>query len=53
LKEDKIWVYEDLSDPGIKVELLGENIPESDIVLAYLPDYQQIRIPDIEVPLTV
>lgn len=39
LKEGKIWIEEDWTDPGIAGELVEAGIPKEDIVLAFLhPD---------------
>jgi len=34
-KNDKIWIEEDWTEDGIATELLYENIPREDIVLAF------------------
>lgn len=41
LRDDKIWIHEDLTDPGIKVLLMERGVPESDIVLGFLPEYER------------
>lgn len=41
LKDGKIWIHEDLTDPGIKVLLMESGLPESEIVLGYIPDYER------------
>lgn len=41
LKGGKIWVYEDMTDPGIKVLLMEKGVPEPDIVLGFLPEYER------------
>lgn len=41
LKDDKIWIHEDLTDPGIKVALMERGVSESDIVLGFLPEYER------------
>lgn len=35
LKDNKIWIQQDKTDPGIAQELVEMGIPESDIVLAF------------------
>lgn len=35
LKDDKIWIQQDRTDPGIAKELVEMGIPKSDIVLAF------------------
>lgn len=35
IKNDKIWIHEDLTDIGIAKELIENGIPESDIILAF------------------
>ncbi|MEM9772194.1 MAG: XisI protein [Cyanobacteria bacterium P01_D01_bin.73] len=35
IRDDKIWVEEDLTEEGIANELVGEGIAKSDIVLAF------------------
>ena len=39
VKEEKVWIYEDLTDVGIANELIEKGIPESDIFLAYNQPY--------------
>lgn len=41
LKGGKIWVHEDLTDPGIKVLLMERGVPESDIILGFIPEYER------------
>ncbi len=41
LKDGKIWIHEDLSDPGIKVLLMERGVPESDIILGFMPEYER------------
>lgn len=53
LKNEQIWVHEDLSDPGIKLILLEKGVPESDIVLAYLPVYENKSVDDVGIVLAV
>jgi len=53
LKNEQIWVHEDLSDPGIKLALLEKDVPESDIVLAYLPIYEEKSTDDMGMALAV
>ncbi len=40
LKDGKIHVFEDWTDPGILDLLTEKGIPQKDIIPAYLPDYQ-------------
>lgn len=47
LKGDKIWVYEDMTDPGIKVLLMEKGVPSSDIILGFLPEYELESIPPV------
>ena len=47
LKGDKIWVYEDMTDPGIKVFLMEKGVPSSDIILGFLPEYELESIPPV------
>ena len=39
IKDNKVWIYEDLTDAGIAYELMEKGIPESDIFLAYNQPY--------------
>ena len=41
LKGNKIWIHEDLTDPGIKVLLMEKGVPESDIILGFVPDFER------------
>lgn len=41
LKDGKIWIHEDLTDPGIKVLLMEKGVPASDIVLGFIPSYER------------
>ncbi|NEO28302.1 MAG: XisI protein, partial [Kamptonema sp. SIO4C4] len=35
IKNEKIYIEEDLTEEGIATELLRENVPKEDIVLAF------------------
>ena len=41
IKEGKIWILEDMTDPGVKVLLMEKGVPESDIVLAFIPEIER------------
>jgi len=43
IKGNKIWIHEDLTDPGLFETLIEKGIHASDIVLGYVPDSQRIR----------
>lgn len=47
LKDNQIWIHEDMTDPGIKVLLMEKGVPESDIILVYLPEYERKSIPPV------
>lgn len=47
LKGGKIWVYEDRTDPGIKVLLMEKGVRESDIVLGFMPEYEKGPFPQV------
>ena len=47
LKGGKIRVYEDMTDPGIKVLLMEKGVPESDIVLEFMPEYERGAVPPV------
>ena len=39
IKEEKIWIHEDLTGIGIINQLLEKEIPKSDIILAFIEPY--------------
>jgi hypothetical protein len=41
IKDGKIWVQEDLTDPGIVEKLLERGVPKEDIVLAFHAPYKR------------
>ena len=41
LQDGKIWIHEDLTDPGVKVLLMERGVPESDIILGFIPEYER------------
>jgi len=41
LKEGKFWIHEDLTDPGVKVWLMERGVPESEIILGFIPEYER------------
>lgn len=41
IKEGRIWVQEDLTDPGIVDRLLERGVPKEDIVLAFHAPYKR------------
>lgn len=43
MKAEQIWIYEDSTDPGIKIALLEQGVRESAIVLAYISEYERVE----------
>ena len=41
IKDEKIWVQEDMTDPGIVQKLLDRGVPRTDIVLAFHAPYKR------------
>lgn len=41
LKDNKIWIHEDLTDPGIFDVLLENGVPARDIVLGYVSEIER------------
>lgn len=45
IKDNKIWIHEDLTDTGIAKELVENDIPESDIILAFVHPPSKKHLP--------
>lgn len=41
IKDGKIWVQQDLTDPGVVEKLLDRGVPKEDIVLAFHAPYKR------------
>lgn len=39
IRNDKVWVHEDMTDVDIAWRLIDAGIPQSDIVLGFVPEY--------------
>lgn len=43
IKDDKIWVHEDMTDYDIGWNLVEKGVPQADVILGYAPDYERMR----------
>jgi hypothetical protein len=43
IKEGKIWVHHDLTDPGLLERLAERGIPEEDLILAFVPEHERVE----------
>lgn len=44
IRESKIWIHQDLTDPGLMERLMEKGVLEEDLVLAFVPVYERLEL---------